>query len=296
VLCSRTTFSAGARSLAFLALVTGAATTVASADPVGWSTSGEGSVSWVTTQTPGVPTNPITVCEQSPACVGSVAVLNASGLTMSYNNGGSADIGVLHAYVNGSVSGTPGGTPPLYAIMIGSGEFEDTLTVSGLPTGSTGSMVLDFSIDGTQTLSGSNVGGLDFLVYDYNANGSYLDSQVCVDDTLSSPVTCPALTFKFGVPMILQVYFQVGTNLADFVPGSVASMDYNNTAVLSGILITNPANQNQPVDFTVASASGAVYTSSGVAPEPSSFALMALAAVAFVAKLVMRYVRTVSCE
>jgi uncharacterized protein (TIGR03437 family) len=111
------------------------------------------------------------------------------------------------------------------------------------------------------------VGGLRILATVNAVDGSYFSFVICEAQSLTSTsVTCPALTMKFGVPTTLGVDFEAGTNLFDFLPGSVANLDY--TAVLNGIAITDPANQNQPVAFAVASASGAQYTASGAAVGP----------------------------
>ena len=200
---------------------------------------------------------------------------------MQYNAGGAATMGMLHVYSDSKITGTPGGSPPAYAIVGGTATFEDTLILQGGTTGSAANLGLSFTLDGMANFTNANGGDLFFYLFaqptDYSSTYS---AQTChfVPSTgnvvVTSVVTCPNLAVTFGQSFFLTVSLSATTNVRSFVAGSTANLDYANTAALSGITVTD--SLGNAVAFSINSASGATYTANGVVPEPSSGPVVAI--------------------
>jgi hypothetical protein len=105
--------------------------------------------------------------------------------------------------------------------------------------------------------------------------GGGLDFANAINYSVNNGVSTIQLPFTFGSPFEAQIYFYSLAQIltaSGWTTGASATADFSNTAILSGISVRD--SLGNPVDFSITSASGTSYTSSGVVPEPATLTLM----------------------
>jgi hypothetical protein len=105
--------------------------------------------------------------------------------------------------------------------------------------------------------------------------GGGLDFANAINYSVNNGVATIPLGFTFGNPFEAQIYFYSLAQIltaSGWTTGASATADFSNSAILNGISVRD--SLGNPVDFSITSASGTSYTSSGVVPEPGSLALL----------------------
>jgi hypothetical protein len=205
---------------------------------------------------------------------------------------GSANVGVLKDSVNVTVTS---GNYPVTEIYGDAASFvEDTITISDPSlTGTSGSLVLGMSIDGT----GSNP-------TDYNSNGIASNAGFEVyagtpleglppatffeftNGSISTSYAGTAIPFTYGQAFGIELYFEAlggafCENLTACSPWTglpvTMSSDGADTAILNSLTVYDSNGNIAPgADWSATSGSGADYTANGVVPEPSYAVLLAI--------------------
>jgi hypothetical protein len=194
-------------------------------------------------------------------------------LNMNYDAHGSAAFGVLSGYASANIVPAALVNPPgpnNHAVVRVTAAFEDVYTFTTGTPGASGNVSFNYTVTGTSLVSSAgNTAVAQMTIVDASSGAAYDFAPDASGQALS-----PAIPIVFGQPIDLLTAFVPLVNIFDFNPGSFATVDYSETAILTGIRVTDVAGR--PVSFTVTSASGSQYTSLGIAPEPSTLALAAL--------------------
>jgi hypothetical protein len=215
------------------------------------------------------------------ACKGGSGTLTDGGNSETYAVSASSLFGILHVSASSTFNVTNG-----WALALGFVSFKDDITITS-PThanGTTGSLTVDYFIDGTNstTNTGGN-GGNAFLQvsvekrttadvfvsgYTHDFNGS----------SVSGTFAATPITFTYGTAFELYVSMQatagsiidsgVGYTFPNVTGSGSGASNFFNTLVVNGL-------QTGDGDDTF-SATGGAYTASGVVPEPGTFALVGL--------------------
>ncbi|HEY7333366.1 MAG TPA: PEP-CTERM sorting domain-containing protein [Bryobacteraceae bacterium] len=195
-------------------------------------------------------------------CTASLNGLAPGGpFTISAGGSATAAYGSLFATVNASVNPTSNGPGLSDFLGQASASFDDTLTVFG----GTGLGYISYAFNGSIT-SITQTPGNQFTVQQGNLPPGGFGIQT-FSNGFNQPFNyqTPFYAFTFGVPFTLNVEAQAFTQSAPGDGFGTGSVRVN----LSGITVVGP--RRQPVSFTIASKSGAVYAT----PEPSSLLLTA---------------------
>lgn len=227
-------------------------------------------------------------------CQGSTSSPDTSmpGATYTYDAYSASSYGVLHAYGSSSITGASG-TPDTYnAYAVGDPSFEDTWTVTG-GTG-TGTLDLQFALDGTYSCSGNGAGwgwSLDLINHTTNT-GSYptlpaIPASATCSGSINKTVTL-STGFTFGTPTDFSVYFSAGSGFFDPTQGlgydGSSTFNFANTLAMNAIVVNNSNGNAVPFGLTTGSGaqlfsqltqnSPANSSPANSVPEPSSLALL----------------------
>ena len=210
-----------------------------------------------------------------------------AGSTDTYTATGAANYGVLKVSGSNSIShsGPAGSGGPNYIESGGDAEFEDTWTIGGAPSGTTGTLMLVFSIDASSSDSGIDTGfeyGLD-LTNDTVFQQTSANPPPCLVTTgcVTSYTGTLSTTFTFGTPFEFSVNLGAGSLLPDVTDGGyngqASSIDLADTATLTSIVVQNQSGTTLST-FTLQTQSGAALFNSLVPavsgiPEPASLVL-----------------------
>ena len=212
-----------------------------------------------------------------PAGTGTAAVAGSA----------SATYGVLRSWSSETYTGS---TTPVFAISNTAADFLDDLTINASSlAGQIGYMTLGFTLDGTNSGGGSLNSEAYVNSILYLASGPVQTSSLgftasSVSGTFSFP-----LTFSFVYGQAFGLYLNLGTIVGTSFYNSDGSLNeytattsgnglssFGDTLVLSSIQVFD--SNMQPVQNpTFGSASGTVYSTNGVVPEPSTVALVLFA-------------------
>lgn len=213
------------------------------------------------------------VCFNTAGCSGTAAVFGTTGLNMAYDAFGLPGYGILGGFASQSVSGSiqSGAIPSgMYSVVNGESDFDDTFTVFGAQSGTLGTLTATFTVSGNSSVvSTSGFAGVSMFALE--GSNSYNCGNVPGPGTL----TCAGIPITFGQGVNIEFQMSTVLNISGFAPGSSATANYADTALLTGIAVSN--NGGSAVSgFSIQSGSGTQYTSQGVAPEPATTSLSAI--------------------
>jgi hypothetical protein len=214
-------------------------------------------------------------CSQSVEGATINAVFTAGTGTATVSANSQSAYGVLHSQAGASFTGS---TTPELIYVNGAAGFSDEITISFAPfTGSTGYLLVGFTLDGTI----SNSGSLNAAAYVNAAVGSTIGQVPNFTSSAAGQFFFPeTFSFVYGTPFGL--YFNLGTVAGSFNPGPPGRIfpytatasgsgdsDFEDTLVLTALDVVD--SQGNPVSgVTFTSESGTQYSADGVVPEPST--------------------------
>jgi len=219
-------------------------------------------------------------------------VYSVTGATATFSESGYASAGTFKGYVSES---SVTGTYPIVGISGGpeSGMI-DILTFSDPSLNETaGSLILGLSLDSTTNVSGFGVDptGSGEGLYAYagpllTGSGAIPYSVYDPTGSFSTEYTGLSIPFVWGDPVTFEILFAPIVEAAcNSVANCSPTWNYSgpayvnalDTAVLNSLNVYNANGNLVPsADWKVTSASGLDYTSTGIVPEPSSYAILAL--------------------
>jgi hypothetical protein len=203
---------------------------------------------------------------------GSVAYTGTAG-TDTFTASSNVSQGVLKAYA----SYTSTAPQTTYTQFQGMGNAFDNLTINaaGL-TGQVGYLDVSLSVTGSATPNANAGVG---IAWQDSVGTAAVQSQTQYVNGAAT-VTFNPIAFHYGSAFQLQLLLAAITYPSGATLTGTA--DFSHTAVLSGLQTMDSLNQTV-VPTSFASASGAAYTSNGIAPEPGTFVLLGLGIAAFAA-------------
>jgi hypothetical protein len=218
---------------------------------------------------------------QLSATYGSLA---ANQATLTAVASGDGNYGDLHAGASASFDITGS---PTNAFVRGGASFVDQLTISFAPwNGQPGLLYLDYSLDGTISSTGEGNAFADVSIQAGTSlfPGTQSWTQTYAAST-SGVFTTPApINFIYGQPFglyfALDLFAGTATSNSDgtFNYGAASGIGTGSAQFLDTLILTglNPTdvNGNPAVGVQFASSSGTQYSTDGVAPEPSTAALL----------------------
>jgi hypothetical protein len=204
-----------------------------------------------------------------------------SNAFFSVNTMAAASFGILHSQASTSVNVS---NTPEIAFTNAIAQFEDIITINFAPfTGQPGTMFLGYTLDGTIASSGQDAAfGAVFAEVGTSLQQS---TQVFYSSSFSGSAEFPmAFNFVFGQPFGLLMGLSTASGLITDTSASptaglgqgTASANFGNTLILSEIRLEDQGG-NPVTAATFSSASGTVYSSDGVVPEPGTFSVVAAA-------------------
>jgi hypothetical protein len=203
---------------------------------------------------------------------------------------GSASVGVLKD--SSTVTVTLGNYPITNIYGDAASFVEDTITISDPSlTGTTGSLVLGMTVDGTgsdPTNSANGIGtNAGFSVFAGTSQEGFPPASFfeVTGGSISTSYAGPAIPFIYGQPFGIELYFEAVAgafceNLTACSPWTglpvSAIADGSDTAILDSLTVYDSDGNIVPAaDWSVTSSSGAIYTANGVVPEPSYLLILA---------------------
>jgi hypothetical protein len=198
---------------------------------------------------------------------------NGSGTARAF-----ADFGVLKLFAESHAANTGS----MFGLMQTGGQasFQDTVSIDAPgKTGSSGTLVVQFTVDGTLTCSaggwdGSRESQTDAEFVLTAAGWTILQAEYIVYfDGRSSgtaflgKVQTATINFIFGTPFDLKLYISTAASAYTF-RGADAIGDLENTATWGGFVSVKDSNGAEVSDYTATSVSGANYVAAITPPAP----------------------------
>jgi hypothetical protein len=210
------------------------------------------------------------------------------GYGISGNGAAMVNDGSVGASASVTVTGTPGA--PSYVSADSGAVFNDMLTITSEPIGTSGVLELTYALDGVISHTGtgynSSSASLYTLATSFNYDNTGIESgsnvEVGPDGTYNDTVTF-YYPFTYGTAFATELYLDADAQLVpvDSTPYS-ATVNYYNTAALNSALvfggtISDLGAENNAAD--IGSASGLNYGPNGISavPEPGTWFLVASA-------------------
>jgi len=217
-------------------------------------------------------------CQTAFSCSGS-ATAPGTNWTVTYSASSHAlGYGILQSEASSVLSGDSSlGAYASFESTGGSAVFQDSYLVTG-GTG-TGTLRFGFSVTGTTSQTAGSSGRGQFQVTPIINNSPDFGNQTAF--SVANGRATVAIPITFGIAREVQIYFYALAQILSWNnAGQAASA--NLTAVLDSASVCDSTNA-QLTSFSIASASGTNYTTSGVVPEPSTKALVLSAAALLIA-------------
>ena len=202
------------------------------------------------------------------ACGGQTTVLG-TGWILDYHSNSQSTFGLLAGQASAYLSGLDNGVaPPTFISVGGRANYIETTTITG-GTG-TGTETMRFHVTGTSSNSSGNSARAQLQLIPIDAQGHFGTEQNFGVD--SSGNAFIPISFTFGVAFSYEISFYSLAQIFRYESGAYAISDFSHTVVLDSIGVTDNSGSRLN-DFGISAASGTVYTSSGIIPEPGTWAL-----------------------
>ncbi|MFN7934270.1 MAG: PEP-CTERM sorting domain-containing protein [Bryobacteraceae bacterium] len=202
-------------------------------------------------------------------CSDTVALSDTGGLSLTYSAYSESAFGTLKTRAEATLSGT-GSTPASrLSVVRGGATFTDDFLFTGLPTGTAGVAHWLFQLTGSTAGYGNgNLANATISAF----SGPTIFSSVTLQNPTNVLLTTPIV---FGQSMTLSFNLVALININNFISGLSLSTLWDNTAVLSGLSVTDAQGNLQEFDVTGASAAGYLADLPEAIPEPSTMILAA---------------------
>jgi hypothetical protein len=235
--------------------------------------------------------SPLSVSEEFGGILGNTMDLNVSAVS---------DFGELSAGAGVDVAINQFFGPSITASAVVIAGFVEEMLVDFAPfAGQTGYLQVNYNIDGTIVESGASAEAAVLVGLDPDGAGAANpEAQVAVyESSVSGGSASNVLPFVYGQPFHLRFWLMLALGSIEFTGAdglhgvpltahrplqsafAAASADFANTLTLTSFTLFDPA-QHQTDSPTLTAGSGVTYDIAAV-PEPSSLALVLVAAVAF---------------